>query len=92
MMIMTNNKCLFCPDNVPEYSKFLTKIIDKHHIQGRLNSDYTIPVCRYHHSLITDNKINRQLIVDKANKHYGYEKFYLPYPESKRILDYGDSA
>lgn len=79
-------KCLFCPDEkVPEYSRFLTGILDPHHIQKRRNSDYTIPCCRYHHTLIELNKIPRQLIVDKANEHYGKDLFYLPYPESKKI-------
>ena len=79
--------CIFCPDpKIPEYSRFLTQIIDPHHIQGRTRSDYTIPCCRYHHNLITDNKISRALIVQKANEYYGKELFYLPYPGSKKIL------
>jgi hypothetical protein len=61
------------------------KTTDWHHINKRRNSDYVIPVCRYHHTLIEQNKIDKQVIVDKANKYYGDELFYLPYPESKHI-------
>lgn len=79
-------KCLFCPDcKVPYYSKWLTKIIDWHHVQKRRISDYVIPVCRYHHSLIEQNKIDKNLIVQKANKFFGEDLFFLPYPESKHI-------
>lgn len=80
-------ECLFCPDNsVPYYSRWLTKTIDPHHVNKRRNSEYTIPCCRYHHTLIEQNKITKQIIIEKANKYYGKELFYLPYPESKHIL------
>ena len=83
---INTNKCLFCPDSsIPSYSKWLTKQIDPHHINKRRNSEYIIPVCRYHHTLIEQNKIPKEEIIKRANKYYGKELFYLPYPESKHI-------
>lgn len=81
------NNCLFCPDNIPEYSLFLTAIFDKHHIQGRTRSRHVIPVCRYHHTRIHDGKISKSLIVERANRYFGEERFIL---SGKRILENGD--
>jgi hypothetical protein len=63
-------------------------ITEKHHVIPRAHGGHKlgeIPACTYHHQLCTDHKIKNNEIVQKANEYFGYERYYLPHPESKHI-------
>jgi len=41
--------CVICGEDDP-------RVIEMHHLDGRNNSDETIPLCKNHHTIVTDDQ------------------------------------